>query len=121
MNEKTKLLYVDDEPINLYIFEINFRKNYNVITCNSGYEGLTLLNENPDIRIVITDMNMPGMNGLEFIKQAKNEFKKIAFYILTGYDITEEIKKALDSNLINKYFKKPLNAVEIQSSIEGAK
>lgn len=120
MNNKSKLLYVDDEPLNLYIFEFNFRKSYDVITGISGYEGLELLKTNPEIKIVVSDMSMPGMNGIEFIKKAKSEFPDISFFILTGYDITEDIQKALDEGLINKYFRKPLNAKEISMSIEQA-
>jgi two-component system response regulator (stage 0 sporulation protein F) len=63
-------------------------------------------------------MSMPGMNGLEFIKKAKGEYPDISFFILTGYDITEDIQKALDQGLINRYFRKPLNAKEISLSIE---
>lgn len=118
MNNKLKLLYVDDEPLNLYIFESNFGKKFNVITGISGFEGLTQLKENPEIKIVVSDMSMPVMNGLEFIRKAKGEYPDISFFILTGYDITEDIQKALDEGLINRYFRKPLNAKEISLSIE---
>ena len=118
MNNKSKLLYVDDEPLNLYIFEFNFGKKFNVITGISGFEGLAHLKANPDIKIVVSDMSMPGMNGLEFIKKAKGEYPDISFFILTGYNITEDIQKALDEGLINRYFRKPLNAKEISLSIE---
>jgi two-component system response regulator (stage 0 sporulation protein F) len=118
MNDKTNLLYIDDEPINLYIFDINFGKKYNIITGLSGYDGLDHLKANPGIKIVVSDMSMPGMNGLEFIRKAKEEYPDITFFILTGYDITDEIKRALDENLIRKYFRKPLNAGEITLSIE---
>jgi len=120
MNNKSKLLYVDDEPLNLYIFEVNFGKKFNVITGLSGFEGLDQLKAHPEIEIVVSDMSMPGMNGLEFIRKAKEEYPNISFFILTGYDITEDIQEALDDNLINRYFRKPLNAVEIAMSIEDA-
>ena len=120
MNSEIKLLYIDDEPINLYIFEIYFRKKYNVITGSSGFEGLRLLRQNRDTKIVVSDMSMPGMNGLEFIRKAREEFPDITFFILTGYDITDEIQKALDDHIIRKYFRKPLNANEISMTIEEA-
>jgi two-component system, response regulator, stage 0 sporulation protein F len=120
MNEKLTLLYVDDEQINLMLFEINFKKKYDVITAASGYEGLTKLKSNPEIIVVISDMKMPGMSGVEFIKQAKNEFPNIVYFILTGYGLTEEISKAIDDNLINKYFSKPFDMKEIDLSIENA-
>jgi len=117
MNEKTTILCVDDEPINLMLFEINFSKKYHVIKANSGFEGLEKLKSNKEISVVVSDMKMPGMNGIEFISKAKHEFPNIFFIILTGFDITEEIMKALDEKLINKYFRKPFKMQEIDASI----
>ena len=72
MKGRVKILYVDDEIINLQLFEINFSKNYNVIIADNGFSGLEILENNPDISVVISDMKMPNMNGLEFIKKAKS-------------------------------------------------
>jgi two-component system, response regulator, stage 0 sporulation protein F len=118
MNSSNTLLYVDDEPINLRIFGLNFGKKYNIITAESGFEGLKVLQSTPEIKIAISDMRMPGMNGIEFIKLAKKEFPDIIFYILTGYEITEEIADALNEKLIHKYFRKPFNVREINEAIE---
>jgi two-component system, response regulator, stage 0 sporulation protein F len=120
MSEKRIILYVDDEKVNLLLFKVNFQKKYNVITASSGKEGLEKLHAHPEIAIVISDMKMPGMSGLEFIKQAKVEFPSIIFFILTGFDITPEIDEALNSNLIQKYYTKPFNINEIDESLEKA-
>jgi len=117
MNKVTTLLYVDDEPINLRIFEINFKNKYNVLTAESGHEGLEMLKSEPGVTIVISDKRMPGMDGLEFIQQAKVQFPNVIFFILTGYDITDEIVTALKESLINRYFKKPFNIKEIDHAI----
>ena len=120
MKENVTLLYVDDEPINLTVFELNFNKKFNVITAVSGEDGLLKLEGNKDIIVVISDMKMPGMNGVEFIKKAKADFLNIAYFILTGFDITDEISEALENNLIQKYFRKPFNVKEISDAIEEA-
>lgn len=117
MNKKRTILYVDDEEINLMLFEINFNEKFNVITADSGHEGLKLMEGIPDITIVISDMKMPGMNGIEFIKTAKKKFPNVVYFILTGFEITGEISKALKDKLINDYFKKPFNMREIEASI----
>lgn len=119
MTRNVTLLYVDDEPINLALFEINFKKKYHVVTAESGLEGLEKLKGNQDIIVVISDMKMPGMNGIEFIRKAKAQFNNIAYFILTAFDINKEIKEALDERLINKYFNKPFNMQEIDSAIQG--
>lgn len=114
-----KILYVDDEPINLQLFQLNFKKKYMVYTAMSGHEGLKSLETNNDIKVVISDMKMPEMNGLQFITKAKNTYPEITYFILTGYDINTEIAEALDSGLIQKYFSKPFNIKEIDNSIEN--
>ncbi len=119
MSDRIKVLYVDDEPINLKLFELNFNSTFGVVTASSGFEGIEVLEKDSSITVVVSDMRMPRMDGIEFIAKAKSMFPHIYFFILTGFDITEEIAEALDSNLINKYFRKPLNFREIEKSILG--
>ncbi|HEC42646.1 MAG TPA: response regulator [Bacteroides sp.] len=120
MSSKFKILYVDDESINLKLFEINFSEKYEVHTAPDGFSGLTSLNDNPDILVIISDMKMPNMNGIEFIKKAKEKFPDKKFFILTGFEITEEILNALETGLILRYFSKPFNLNEIDSAISEA-
>lgn len=116
MNNMITILFVDDEPINLMLFKLNFKSKYNILTAESGFKGLNELRAHPETSIVISDMRMPGMNGIDFIKIAKKEFSNISYFILTGYDITDEIASALEEKLIHKYFRKPFNMKEIDES-----
>lgn len=120
MNENVTLLYVDDEEINLTLFELNFKRKYKVITAESGDEGLKKLSDEDDIVVVISDMKMPGMNGIEFIKKARETHKRIAYFILTGFDINKEISEALSDKIIHKYFRKPFDMSEIEKAIADA-
>jgi two-component system response regulator (stage 0 sporulation protein F) len=117
MKQSPTLLYVDDEPLNLKLFEVNFQKNFTVRTAMSGADGIEILCNEPSISVVISDMKMPGMNGIEFIKKAKKQFPEIVFFILTGYEITDEILHALDEKLIHKYFKKPFHMKDMEAAI----
>lgn len=117
MKSEIAILYVDDEPINLFLFSQIFKKKYSIITAESGYSGLNIIEKNPNIDVVISDMKMPGMNGIEFIQRAKELYSNIHYYILTSYDITPEIDNALKTGLIDKYFQKPFNLHEIESAI----
>jgi response regulator RpfG family c-di-GMP phosphodiesterase len=116
----TKILYVDDEEFNLMLFEANLDYKYNILTALEGYSGLELLSKNNDIKIVISDMKMPKMNGVEFIKNARNLLPHIIFYIISGFDITDEIQELLDNGFIKKYFKKPFNTKELSFEFELA-
>jgi DNA-binding NtrC family response regulator len=120
MQEKLKILYVDDEQINLKLFIMNMSKKYDVLTAENGIKGLEILANNPTIRIVVSDMKMPKMSGLDFIKLAKEKYPNISFYILTGFEITDEIEEALKLGIIQKYFRKPFNIADIDSSIRNA-
>jgi two-component system, response regulator, stage 0 sporulation protein F len=118
MNQLSTILYIDDEPLNLMLFEINFKRDYKVISAENGEEGLEKLRSNPDIKVVISDMKMPGMNGIEFVTKAKADYPQLRYYILTGYDITKDIAEAINEKLIVKCFRKPFEIKEIKSSIE---
>jgi two-component system response regulator (stage 0 sporulation protein F) len=118
--EQITLLYVDDEPINLMLLEAMFRNKFRVLTGESAYAGFEILDKHDEIKIVISDMRMPGMNGLEFISKSKETYPNIIFFILTGYEISADIENALKSGLINRYFQKPFNLNEIESAIMTA-
>jgi YesN/AraC family two-component response regulator len=57
------------------------------------------------------------MNGIQFIKKAKEQFPDVYFYILTSYEINSEIHDSLHEGLIVKFFRKPFNLQEIKNSI----
>jgi len=119
MNDKTTILYVDDEPINLQVFEINFLDKYQVLTAESGLEGLGILKAHTDISVVISDMKMPKMDGLEFVKKAKESNPSIPFFILTGFDVTTEIEDAISKGIVHRYLGKPFDLSEIEKAIQS--
>ncbi len=116
--KKVTVLYVDDEETNLYLFKCQFDGDYMIRTASSGMEGLKELEVNSDdIIIVISDMRMPNMNGLEFIKKAKEKYDRIFYFILTGYEYSPEIDEALKTNLIQRFFSKPFQKEKIMKAI----
>ncbi|MCB8964291.1 MAG: response regulator [Bacteroidales bacterium] len=120
MDNLTRVLYVDDEPINLLLFEQMFKRRYNVITAESGFKGLDTLQQNNNIEVVISDMKMPGMTGLDFIQKVHGLFPNIILYLFSGYDITPEIQESLEKGIILEYFQKPFNMQIIDEAISKA-
>ncbi len=112
-----KVLYVDDEELNLELFGIIFHDDFEVITASSATEGLKCLSDNSDIKIVLSDLKMPGMNGLEFIKYAKQLYKDVHFFLLTGFGVTDAIRKAINEKLITRHLSKPLDEQEIRDAL----
>ncbi|MDD4641087.1 MAG: response regulator [Bacteroidales bacterium] len=117
MSTRMKIVYIDDEAINVQLFQIIFKVRYEVVTGSSGAEGLDLLDNHPDAQVVISDMRMPGMSGLEFIAQAKQKYPDKKYYLLTGFEISSEIQAAIESGLILNCFQKPFNLKEIEDCI----
>ncbi len=119
-NKTIKVLYVDDEPINLDLFKINFSYKYDILTSINGEQGLETLSQNSDIVVVVSDMRMPKMSGLEFINKARTEYPHIKYYILTGFELTPEIDAAIASGVVKSYFRKPFDIHEIDNEIKKA-
>lgn len=116
MNVRPKILYVDDEEINLMLLRINLSSKYDVITCLDGIEGLEILSKNNDIKVVVSDLRMPMMNGIEFITKAKELYPHLPYFLLTGFDMTTEIEEAIKTELIVDYLKKPFEITTIDDS-----
>ncbi|MEP5613027.1 MAG: response regulator [Cyclobacteriaceae bacterium] len=114
------ILYVDDEEINLLLFGRSFSKKHNVLSAGSGREGLEILGRNENIDVVISDMRMTDMSGIEFIKLAKQEYPEKIYFILTGFVFGEEIESALKNKLIANSFSKPFNQDQIEGAIYDA-
>ncbi len=117
MKNKHKILYIDDEKTNCKLFEINLRKEHDIITCNNGTEGLDILQKNNEIDIVFSDYKMRNMNGLEFFSKVKKLYPYTERCLLTGFDINDEIHKALESGMITHYFGKPFDFFEIRKCL----
>jgi HD-like signal output (HDOD) protein/ActR/RegA family two-component response regulator len=85
MPSKTAL-FVDDEPLvlnGLRRMLSPFQKDWTLLFAESGVEGLNLL-ENNDVNILIADMRMPGMNGLELLQTARKCYPQVIRVMLTG-------------------------------------
>ena len=102
-----KLLYVDDERVNLTNFTIAFRAKYQIYTANSGREALEIFQENDDIAIVITDQRMPGMTGVELLQKIKRYNEDVIRIILTAYTDVAEIIDSINKGHIYQYIVKP--------------
>lgn len=108
---KPKILYVDDEPQNLFSFKATFREFFTIKTCNSAADGLDYLRNTPpnDIQIIISDQRMPAMLGDEFFTQIPEDHKYATRILLTAYADLEATKRALNNGKINFFLDKPFS------------
>lgn len=114
-----KILYVDDEQINLELFKINFRNEFDVRIANSALKGLEILQEE-EINVVISDLKMPQMNGLEFIEKIKSDNPSKVCILLTAFMESDVMLKAINNELIFRYIMKPWRKEELKQIIDLA-
>jgi len=116
-NQSIKILYVDDEEVNLFLFEITFKSVFTVTTAMSGLDALVLLEKQADFDLVISDMHMPIMNGLEFLSKAKEIKKEIPCIILSGYEKTKVMEDAIRTGMIKEYLSKPYDKDQLEQLV----
>lgn len=109
-------VYVDDDNTIVEVMDrILKRKLKHVYTAKNGQDGLELIKKiKPDI--IITDINMPVMNGLDMIKKVRelgNGFSNIPIIVITAYRDEEYF-----TELANVYFYKPIKAKELLDKIK---
>ena len=117
-DHKPKILYVDDEQNNLIVFRSSFRRYYEIYTAATASEGLEIIKDN-DIEVIITDQRMPGMTGIEFLKNLPEDLLAIRM-ILTGFSDVSAIIDAINSGKVYRYITKPWNQDELKVTIDNA-
>jgi signal transduction histidine kinase len=120
MDEKIKILYVDDEPENLVGFKASLRLDYQIITATSVPEGISCLDNHPDIRIIFCDQRMPGKTGVDFFEDIRVSHPLPVRIMLTAYTDVESIIDAINKGNIFRFVKKPWTETDIVLAIEEA-
>jgi two-component system, response regulator, stage 0 sporulation protein F len=111
---------VDDEVINLELLQLTFINSFIVLTATSAKEGLKLLEKYQDIRVIISDLKMPVMNGLDFIKIVKQKNQEKICMLLTGFMESEIMLEGFNKELIFRYIMKPWNKNDLEGTIREA-
>ena len=117
MEEKLKLLVVDDEPDNLDLLYRTFRRNFRVFKAKSGAEALEVLAQQGEMAIIISDQRMPKMTGTEFLSHTVEKFPDTIRMVLTGYTDVEDLVSAINSGKVFKYITKPWNPKKLKDVI----
>lgn len=116
----TKVLLVDDEPNVLDGYRRTLRKQFQISTAVSGSEGLVKLKEEGPFAAVVSDMQMPEMNGVEFLQSVKKRHPKVIRLMLTGNADQETAISAINEGDVFKFLNKPCNADEMASALNDA-
>jgi two-component system response regulator (stage 0 sporulation protein F) len=101
-----KILMIDDEPELLEVMkDVLEEQNYQVFQASNGPEGV-LINEMIDPDLIILDLRMPGMDGIETLRKIRESDMVVLVVILTGYGCPDTIRDAADLE-VSEYLSKP--------------
>ena len=99
MSELNKILIVDDSQLihSMYRLVLNRYKNCKILDAMNGLEALDVLSKENDFNLILLDINMPVMNGLQFMEKIKNEniYKQIPIIVISTEGKEEDTLRAL--------------------------
>lgn len=115
--EDLTLLYVEDEITTLLIYEKYFKNKFKALyTARDSVKALEIYEKNkPDV--IILDINIPGINGLELAKCIKKINNNSKIIMLTARNDKETLLEAIELNLLT-YLEKPLNRIKMKNLLE---
>lgn len=119
MKKHTVLIVDDEEMILKSITRVLRNANYQILTAQSGGEGLAVLKEYA-VDLVISDQKMPGMNGLDFLKRVKSDYPQILTIMLTGQAELEIAMDAINEAGVYKFILKPWNDDDLKVTVRRA-
>lgn len=119
MEHKYKILIVDDDQAMCQLLGRLLERKYDVVSKNDGLSALQWLSEGDIPDLIITDLDMPNIDGEEFVDNLKNSgfFGDIPLIVITGYKSKE--KRIVCFRLgIHEYFEKPFNPRDLVFSVD---
>ena len=118
---KTKLMLIDDEAAFVAAMERRLAKrNIAIVPAYSGAEGLEKLAKTPLIDVVVLDIKMPGMDGIQTLREIKKAHPLIEVILLTGHATFESAIDGMKLGAFD-YLMKPCDLEELLAKVEEAK
>jgi two-component system, chemotaxis family, chemotaxis protein CheY len=117
---KKKILAIDDDASIRALLEILFQRKYDVVSKEDGLEALLWLENGNIPDLIVADIQMPKMNGVDFVNTIKKSgyFRDIPIVMLSGVDDNLIKKQCLESG-VSKFYQKPFNPNDVLEYIES--
>ena len=119
MTHKSQILIIDDDFAMCQLLSKLLEKSYSVIAKNDGMSAMYWLAQGNMPDLIITDLDMPNINGEDFVINLKNSgfFNDLPFIVITGYSGKEQRLKCMSLG-VHDYFEKPFNPRDLLFSAE---
>jgi CheY-like chemotaxis protein len=117
-SEKLKILVVEDDEISIKLLGLMIKPlEGEIFQAITGHEAVEVCRNNPDIDLVLMDIQMPGMNGYEATRQIREFNKDVVIIAQTAYALPGDRKKALEAGC-NDHISKPIKQKDLLGLIE---
>lgn len=114
------LIVVDDEPEVLQSLHDLFRRDYRVLTFESGREALEALAELDDVAVILSDQRMPAMAGVEFLVKSRQHHPDTTRLLVTGFADIKAVIDSINQGHIARYISKPWDTDELVAAVRRA-
>ncbi len=119
-SDQPRILIVDDEEAILETMTFTFMDRYEVLTTSDPATAMSILEENQPVAVVITDQRMPGMTGVELLREVYARFPDTVRIILTGFADSDATIQAINDGHIYGYINKPWEQEELKTIVRRA-
>jgi ActR/RegA family two-component response regulator len=112
-----KVLFVDDEPAFLTGYKLMLPEDFETDTAIGGEQGLAMIRDHGPYAVAVSDMRMPGMNGVQFLTRVRQSAPDTVRMILTGYSDITAVMDAVNQGNIFRFLAKPCEADVLTNAI----
>jgi CheY-like chemotaxis protein len=108
--DRARLMIVDDDPqVRTIVAEFVQDLGYHVIQASNGNDALALLECNPNLHMMISDIRMPGMSGIELADVATQRRRDLKVILISGYFVAQQVKR--------RFLRKPFRMRDLEAAI----
>ena len=112
-----KILFVDDEPEVLEGYQRILHEDFQLSTAASGEEAIAEIGENGSYAVVVSDMRMPGMNGIELLSRVREMAPQTVRVVLSGHADLETAINAVNEDAVFRFLTKPCPAAVLKKTL----
>jgi response regulator RpfG family c-di-GMP phosphodiesterase len=114
-----KILIVDDEKNVLAALRRQLRSSFDIVVAEGGAAGLAAIDADGPFAVVVTDMRMPGMNGIDFLRQIEKKAPDTVRMMLTGNADQETAARAVNQGNVFRFFTKPCATEDLVAGLNA--
>jgi DNA-binding response OmpR family regulator len=116
--KKANILIIEDHDAVRLLLGLTFKKEYHVVTKRDGIEGLAWLSAGNMPDLIMLDMHMPRLNGLQFLRQLRSSgfFAEIPVLLVSGNDDAVENAEIFNLGIVD-FIPKPFNPVTLREKV----